>query len=270
MSYDEQLVQPAEFPVWAHTVSFLIRFSPIQLNVNERTALLTIECSPIDMRFRCPEVKICSPQGRFTYSVPQISRSTTMSKINPNTLSQSVKNILTESHNAVSGKPLRKFGESVDLQVWCTYQCPHSLTAVKATMSNMLSACAAPTNGIAFPQVNLKNYDTQKDKRFAGSVKLPRVARPRFSVCIIADAAHGDAAMKLGVPVKTVDDLKKLNKNKKLVKKLCQEHDAFLASDSLIKNIPRIVGTFFLGHTMCKFRFLCSVCHIRAAERLQW
>lgn len=28
-------------------------------------------------------------------------------------------------------------------------------------------------------QVNLKNYDTQKDKRFSGSVKLPRVARPR-------------------------------------------------------------------------------------------
>ena len=92
--------------------------------------------------------------------------------------------------------------------------------------------------------MNLKNYDTQKDKRFSGTVKLPRIARPRFKVCIIADAAHADAAQKLGIPMKTVDDLKKLNKNKKLVKKMCQEHDAFLASDSLIKTIPRIVGVF--------------------------
>merc|ERR1712146_214295 len=38
------------------------------------------------------------------------------------------------------------------------------------------------------------------------------------------------------------DDLKKLNKNKKLVKKMCAQYDAFLASDSIIKTIPRVVG----------------------------
>ena len=32
--------------------------------------------------------------------------------------------------------------------------------------------------------------------------------------------------------------LKKLNKNKKLVKKLAKKYDAFLASESLIKRIP--------------------------------
>lgn len=37
----------------------------------------------------------------------------------------------------------------------------------------------------------------------------------------------------------TVEDLKKLNKNKKLVKKLAQKYDAFLASEALIKQIPR-------------------------------
>ncbi|KAJ8032483.1 60S ribosomal protein L10a [Holothuria leucospilota] len=36
--------------------------------------------------------------------------------------------------------------------------------------------------------------------------------------------------------------LKKLNKNKKLVKKLAKKYDAFLASDSLIKQIPRLLG----------------------------
>ncbi|KAG5207547.1 hypothetical protein MJG53_005985 [Ovis ammon polii x Ovis aries] len=36
--------------------------------------------------------------------------------------------------------------------------------------------------------------------------------------------------------------LKKLSKNKKLVKKLAKKYDAFLASESLIKQIPRILG----------------------------
>ncbi len=38
------------------------------------------------------------------------------------------------------------------------------------------------------------------------------------------------------------DDLKKLNKNKKLIKKLARKYDAFLSSDSLIKQIPRLLG----------------------------
>uniref|UniRef100_A0A674HTG8 Ribosomal protein n=1 Tax=Taeniopygia guttata TaxID=59729 RepID=A0A674HTG8_TAEGU len=39
-----------------------------------------------------------------------------------------------------------------------------------------------------------------------------------------------------------IEALKKLNKNKKLVKKLAKKYDAFLASESLIKQIPRILG----------------------------
>ena len=40
----------------------------------------------------------------------------------------------------------------------------------------------------------------------------------------------------------SADDLKKLNKQKKLVKKLAKKYDAFLASESLIKQIPRLLG----------------------------
>lgn len=36
--------------------------------------------------------------------------------------------------------------------------------------------------------------------------------------------------------------MKKLNKNKKLIKKLAKKYDAFLASESLIKQIPRLLG----------------------------
>ena len=40
----------------------------------------------------------------------------------------------------------------------------------------------------------------------------------------------------------SADDLKKINKQKKLVKKLAKKYDAFLASESLIKQIPRLLG----------------------------
>lgn len=39
-----------------------------------------------------------------------------------------------------------------------------------------------------------------------------------------------------------VEALKKLNKDKKLVKKLAKKYNAFLASDTLIKQIPRLLG----------------------------
>merc|ERR1719355_541767 len=40
----------------------------------------------------------------------------------------------------------------------------------------------------------------------------------------------------------SVEDLKKLNKNKKMVKKLAAKYDAFLASQVLIPQIPRLLG----------------------------
>jgi hypothetical protein len=36
--------------------------------------------------------------------------------------------------------------------------------------------------------------------------------------------------------------MNRLNKNKKLVKKLAKKYDAFLASETLIKQIPRLLG----------------------------
>ena len=39
-----------------------------------------------------------------------------------------------------------------------------------------------------------------------------------------------------------IECLCRLNKNKKLVKKLAKKYDAFLASEALIKQIPRLLG----------------------------
>ncbi|KAH7823302.1 putative 60S ribosomal protein L10a-1 [Monocercomonoides exilis] len=91
-------------------------------------------------------------------------------------------------------------------------------------------------------QVGLKNYDPNTDRRFSGSIALPVMACPRRTVCVFADAAHEEEAQKKGLPFMNVGDLKKLNKDKKLVRKLGHKYDYFLASDSLIKQLPRLLG----------------------------
>lgn len=91
-------------------------------------------------------------------------------------------------------------------------------------------------------QFTLKSYDPRKDRRFAGSFTLPAVPRPNMQVCVLGDATHCEQAKELGYPFMSVDDLKKLNKDKKLVKKLAAKYDNFVASQSLIKQIPRLLG----------------------------
>merc|ERR1711997_1167081 len=91
-------------------------------------------------------------------------------------------------------------------------------------------------------QIGLKNYDPQKDKRFSGTVKLKHIPRNKFKVCILGDQAHCDEAKEKGLPCMSADELKKLNKDKKKVKKLAKSYDAFLCSDTLIKQIPRLLG----------------------------
>ena len=125
-----------------------------------------------------------------------------MSKVAPQQLNDAIKLIVDHAKN----KKKRNFVESVDIQV------------------------------------NLKNYDVSRDKRFSGSIKLPNVARPRLSVCVICDLQQEDIAQKQSLSTQNMDDLKKLNKNKKLVKKFCAQYDTFLASESIIRTIPKVVG----------------------------
>ena len=72
--------------------------------------------------------------------------------------------------------------------------------------------------------------------------RLPNIPKPNMKLCILADAAPIDKAKAIGLEFMSVDDLKKLNKNKKLIKKLAKKYDAFLASEPLIKQIPRLLG----------------------------
>lgn len=106
-----------------------------------------------------------------------------------------------------------------------------------------VSCCEADDNVSCLDlQITLKMYDPRRDKRFAGTLKLPVVPRPNMKVCVLGDQKHCDEAKELGFPFMSVEDLKKLNKNKTLVKKLAKKYDAFVASQALIKQIPRLLG----------------------------
>ena len=93
-------------------------------------------------------------------------------------------------------------------------------------------------------QIGLKDYDPQKDKRFVGSVRLPNNPRPNLKICIIADEKHKDEVTKNNVDIEVTDleVLKKFNKDKKLVKNWAKKYSLLIASDTVLKKVPVIVG----------------------------
>ncbi|KAF3645300.1 60S ribosomal protein L10a [Capsicum annuum] len=74
----------------------------------------------------------------------------------------------------------------------------------------------------------------------------PTLSRPHlcdYTGNVVVDVYY-EIAEKIGLEYMDVESLKKLNKNKKLVKKLAKKYHAFLASESVIKQIPRLLGKF--------------------------
>jgi len=65
-----------------------------------------------------------------------------------------------------------------------------------------------------------------------------------LKICFIADEKHADEAKAAGVDVDVVnmDFLKKFNKDKKLIKKWAKKYSVLLATDSLVKKIPTVLG----------------------------
>ena len=55
---------------------------------------------------------------------------------------------------------------------------------------------------------------------FLLNFRLKNVPRPKLRICVFGDQQHVDEAKAIGLPSMDAEALKKLNKNKKLVKKL--------------------------------------------------
>ncbi|KAK6009956.1 ribosomal protein, L1P family [Ostertagia ostertagi] len=115
-----------------------------------------------------------------------------MSKVSREALNEAVADVLKGAQ-----EKKRKFRETVELP-----KLAQELRIPKRT-----SVSAAPSGGIG--------------------CRLKSVPRPAMKVCVFGDQHHLDEANANGIPCMSADDLKKLNKNKKLIKKLAKSYDAF-------------------------------------------
>lgn len=113
--------------------------------------------------------------------------------------------------------------------------------AVKAIIQGSVDSKRKFTETVEL-QIGLKNYDPQKDKRFSGTIRVPHQTKAKLKVCVLGDQQHCDEAAKLGVPFLGLEDLKLFNRDNKKVKKLAKKYDAFVASASVIRQIPRLLG----------------------------
>lgn len=66
------------------------------------------------------------------------------------------------------------------------------------------------------------------------TLRLKTTPRPKFSVCVLGDQQHCDEAKAAELPHMDIEALKKLNKNKKLVKKLGEVFTDSIITDSTI------------------------------------
>ena len=93
-------------------------------------------------------------------------------------------------------------------------------------------------------QVMLRDYDPNKDKRFNSSHALAHPCRSNMKVCLIGTVNHVDQAKEIGLDFKSLDDLKKFNKEAKEIKKWARRYDILLVSESIAKNVTRTVGRY--------------------------
>jgi len=88
----------------------------------------------------------------------------------------------------------------------------------------------------------LKNFDPARDKRIAGSTELVHPPRQKFKALVLGSEQHIDEAKALNLDYKSLDDLKKIKRDKKIVKKIGKSYDKILASANIIRQVPRLLG----------------------------
>ena len=90
----------------------------------------------------------------------------------------------------------------------------------------------------------MRDYDPNKDKRFNSSHSLAHPVRSNLKVCLIGTMNHIDQAKELDLDFKSLDDLKKFNREAKEIKKWARKYDTLLVSESIAKNVTRTVGRY--------------------------
>ena len=93
-------------------------------------------------------------------------------------------------------------------------------------------------------QIMLRDYDPNKDKRFNSTCELNYPCRSNMKICLVGTVNHIDQAKKIGLDFKSLDDLKKFNRDAKEIKKWARKYDLLLVSESIAKNVTRTIGRY--------------------------
>jgi len=91
-------------------------------------------------------------------------------------------------------------------------------------------------------QIGLKGFDPARDKRINASCLLPLAPKLSYRFCLLGNEQQCAEAAEIDLPFKTVDELKTFKRNKKMVKKMAKQYDMFLASSTMIRQVPRLLG----------------------------
>lgn len=91
-------------------------------------------------------------------------------------------------------------------------------------------------------QVMFREYDPEKEKRFNSATVLSFPVKQKLKMCMIGTLKHIEEAKALGMEAVNVDDLKKFNNEDRLIKKWARKFNIILVSESLSKNVTRLVG----------------------------
>ena len=93
-------------------------------------------------------------------------------------------------------------------------------------------------------QVMLRDYNPEKDKRFNSTTVLNHPVKSNLKICLIGTIKHLDKSKDLDIEKTNIDDLKKFNREAKLIKKWARRFDVILVSESISRDVTKLIGRY--------------------------
>lgn len=90
----------------------------------------------------------------------------------------------------------------------------------------------------------LRDYNPEKDKRFNSTTVLSYPCKSNLKICLIGTINHIEQAKEIQLDAVNLDDLKKFNREAKLIKKWARKYDILMVSESLSRNVTKLIGRY--------------------------
>ena len=93
-------------------------------------------------------------------------------------------------------------------------------------------------------QVILRDFNPEREKRFNATTVLNSNTKSNIKFVVVGTIGHIEQAKKMGIDAISKDDLKKFNNEAKLIKKWARKYDAILITDSINREVTKLVGRY--------------------------